>query len=88
MAEQSDKNSPEEEISVQHERFDVSTWIILSGWSLTLLSCFVIILVAAYLTLIGKPIDSPLKEWAGMALGFLLGSFVGLVKDYISKFTA
>lgn len=58
--------------------------VILSGWSLTLLVCLTIIGAAIYKAL-ADPNMEPLKQWAGMCLGFLLGSFVSMVKDYTTK---
>lgn len=68
-----------------NERFDVAKVVILSGWSLSLLTCFAVIAAAIFLAVTGKPIDGPLKEWSGMCLGFLLATFVPLVKDFIAK---
>lgn len=63
---------------------DVAQIVVLSGWSLTILACFVIIGGAVYLAIAHPTTDmGPLKEWGGTCLGFLLGSFVTLVKDYI-----
>lgn len=63
---------------------DVAQIVVLSGWSLTILVCLTIIGAAVYATMAHQGTDiGPLKEWAGMCLGFLLGSFVSLVKDYI-----
>lgn len=67
------------------ERFDIARIVVLSGWSLSLLTCLTVIGAATYMVLAGKPIDGPLKEWASMCLGFLFATFVPLVKDFISK---
>jgi hypothetical protein len=65
------------------ERFDVSKLVVLSGWSLTLLVCIVVIGSAVYMSLTQGSIDAPVKDWASTCLGFLFGAFVGLVKDFI-----
>jgi hypothetical protein len=67
------------------ERFDIAKIVVLSGWSLNVLTCLTIIGAATYMALSGKVIDGPLKEWASMCLGFLFATFVPLVKDFISK---
>lgn len=66
-----------------NDKYDVTKIIVLSGWSLTIAVCLVIIGAAVYTSLQPESTPGPLKEWAGMCLGFLLGSFVGLVKDFI-----
>lgn len=68
-----------------NERFDIAKVVILSGWSLNVLTCLVIIGAVVYMASSGKPIEGPLKEWASMCLGFLFATFVPLVKDFISK---
>jgi hypothetical protein len=67
------------------ERFDIATVVVLSGWSLTLLACILIIIAATYSVAIHQSIDGPLKEWASTCLGFLFGVCVSMVKDFISK---
>ncbi len=64
------------------ERSDIAKIVVLSGWSLTIAACLFIIGAAVYLA-IARGDAGPLKEWAGLCLGFLLGNFVTLVKDYI-----
>lgn len=68
-----------------NERFDVTKVVILSGWSLALLTCVAVIAAAVYLILIGKPVDGPLKDWSMMCLAFLFTNFLPVVKDFISK---
>jgi hypothetical protein len=65
------------------DRFDIAKIIVLSGWSLTILVCLVVIGMAVYSMTFHSDVAAPLKEWGGMCLGFLLGSFVSLVKDFI-----
>jgi hypothetical protein len=64
-------------------RFDVAKIVVLSGWSLTILACLVVIMGAVYAAFQTADPLAPLKEWASMCLGFLLGAFVTLVKDFI-----
>jgi hypothetical protein len=68
-----------------NERFDIAKFVVLSGWSLNVMTCLTIIGAATYCVVTGKAIDGPLKEWASMCLGFLFATFVPLVKDFISK---
>jgi hypothetical protein len=67
------------------ERFDIAKVVVLSGWSLNILTCLTIIGAATYMVVSGKPIDDQLKQWASTCLGFLFATFVPLVKDFISK---
>jgi hypothetical protein len=67
------------------ERFDIAKVVVLSGWSLTILVCIMIIGTATYNVVTHQAIDAPLKEWASMCLGFLFGAFVAMVKDFISN---
>jgi cytochrome c oxidase assembly factor CtaG len=67
-----------------NERFDVAKLVVLSGWSLTILVCILVIGAAVYMVLTRASIDAPIKEWASTCLGFLFGAFVSLVKDFIS----
>ena len=66
-----------------NERFDIAKIVVLSGWSLTIVTCLAIIGSATYLLVSKVSIDGPLKEWASTCLGFLFGTFVSLVKDFI-----
>lgn len=68
------------------DRYNIAKIIVLSGWALTLMVCFVIIIGAVYQTLTGT-LDDALKGWAQLSLGFLFGSFVALVKDFMPKTT-
>lgn len=65
------------------ERFDIAKIVVLSGWSLTILVCIIVIATATWCVVQRQTIDTPLKEWASMCLGFLFGAFVSLVKDFI-----
>lgn len=67
------------------ERFDIAKVVILSGWSLMLLSCLIVIAAAVYQLHQGHGIDDALKGWATLCFGFLFGSCSGLVKDFIGS---
>lgn len=66
------------------QKFDIARIVVLSGWSLSLMVCLTIISAAVYQLVTHPGLDiGALKEWAGLCLGFLLGNFVSLVKDFI-----
>lgn len=66
------------------KRFEITRFVVLSGWIVTIVICAILVLASTYMTVILKTEPpSPLKDHAGLALGFLFGSFVGLVKDFI-----
>lgn len=58
--------------------------IILSGWIITLIAMLAIMGSALYLVVQGHEVPKTLEQWAGMALGFLFGTFNGVVKEYVS----
>ncbi len=67
------------------DRYDVSKIIILSGWSLALLTCVTVVTAAVYQALTIGKVEDNLKGWVGMCLVFLFTNFVPIVKDFISK---
>ena len=60
--------------------------IIISGWFITLLTMIAILGTALYLMLARDFAKLPeeLAQWAGVALGFLFGTFTGIVRDYVN----
>lgn len=58
--------------------------IIVSGWLVTLVTMVALIGSAMWLLLEGRPVPEELRQWAGIALGFLFGAFAGIVRDYIT----
>jgi hypothetical protein len=74
-----------EERKERKERFDIAKLVVLSGWSLTVLACLLIIAASTYMTISAKSIEGPLKEWGGTCLGFLFGSFMSLLKDFLNE---
>lgn len=64
-------------------RFDIAKLVVLSGWSLLLLSCVSVIGAAIVHTMTGIGIDPTLKDWATLCFGFLFGACAGMVKDFI-----
>lgn len=70
---------------MENERFDIVKIVILSGWSLALLTCVTVIAAAVYMLVMKQPIDGPLKDWSMMCLAFLFTNFLPVVKDFVSK---
>lgn len=73
--------------TVSQERTSTVTAIILSGWALSALTAFVIVLGAVYMMVISPDHTCPpvLREWAGTTLGFLFGTFMTMVKDFVGN---
>lgn len=66
---------------------NVSSFVIMSGWSLLIMVCLLLILSVCYLALWrgGAPLDENLVKLAFAATGFLFGSFPSLLKDLLAK---
>ena len=71
--------------TLENERFDIVKIVILSGWSLALLTCVTVIAAGVYMLVMKQPIDGPLKDWSMMCLAFLFTNFLPVVKDFVSK---
>lgn len=69
-------------MSDEAERTDMARVVLLSGWALTLLACVSIIGAAVYTAIVTHDM-TPIREWAGTCLGFLLGNVFASVKDFI-----
>jgi len=67
---------------MENDRYEVVKIVVLSGWALTLLTCFVVLLAAVY-SLAHGTIDVTLKEFAILCFGFLFGNIPVLVKEFI-----
>jgi uncharacterized membrane protein len=59
--------------------------IILSGWVLTLGMMLAIIGTTLVLMSQGNEAPETLKQWGGVALGFLFGSFSKIIADYVGE---
>ena len=70
---------------MESDRYDVTKIVILSGWSLALLTCVTVIAAAVYQAVTAGTVEVNLKGWVGMCLLFLFTNFLPLVKDFISK---
>lgn len=76
----------EVEIQVVDKRKDkIVRWIILTGWVFTLLAMIAILGAAVYQVMLGNDIPETLKNWGGIALGFLFGTFQTTIKDYVNE---
>jgi hypothetical protein len=75
-----------EEDPVVRKRFEITRFVVLSGWIVTILVCFMTIMAYLYVVIVSNdPLKAQsIKEFTGIAFGFLIGSFVGLVKDFIN----
>ena len=65
---------------------NIVTGILLSGWILSVLIILSIVVSSVYLQLMRPDIPLPdtLREWSGIAIGFLFGSFFTIIKDYVT----
>lgn len=57
--------------------------IILTGWFLSLFMMLGIIGTTLYIMAHGNDAPETLKQWGGVALGFLFGGFASIIKDYV-----
>lgn len=70
------------EIAARRKR-KLTHGIILSGWILILLTMVTIMGAALAMMWQGRIVPDKLADWAGIALGFLFGTFATIVKDFI-----
>jgi len=64
-------------------RYITTRGIIVTGWILLLILCIFVVGSTVYLMITGKPVPEILLNWSSTVIGFLLGSFVSLVKEFI-----
>jgi len=69
------------------KRFITSRGIIVTGWVALLLVGISIILANVYLWVTGSMVPSALENWGSMVLGFLFGTFISLIKEFIQDET-
>jgi hypothetical protein len=64
----------------------IVTGILLSGWIVSVLLILSIVASSVYLQVMHPDVQLPdtLREWSGIAIGFLFGNFFTIVKDYVS----
>lgn len=65
---------------------NVVTAIIISGWVVSVILIISIVAASLYLQVVQPHVQLPdtLREWSGIALGFLFGNFFSIVKDYLT----
>lgn len=70
------------------KKFEIVRFVVLSGWIVTIVVCAAILIASTYISFT-ELVDPPefLKSQSNTALGFLIGSFVALVKDFIGSRT-
>lgn len=64
----------------------IVTGILLSGWIVSVLLILSIVASSVYLQVTNPSVQLPdtLREWSGIAIGFLFGNFFTIVKEYVS----
>lgn len=62
------------------------TAILLSGWIISVLLILSIVAASVYLQVLAphEPLPDTLREWSGIAIGFLFGNFFSIIKDYVT----
>jgi tetrahydromethanopterin S-methyltransferase subunit F len=65
---------------------NIVTGIILSGWVVSVLLIMSIVASSVYLQIANPtvPLPDTLREWAGIAMGFLFGNFFSIIKEYMT----
>lgn len=65
---------------------NVVTGILISGWILSVLVILFIVSASVYLLTMYPtvPLPDTLREWSGISIGFLFGSFFTIIKDYVT----
>lgn len=65
---------------------NIVTGILLSGWIVSVLMILSIVAASVYLQVISPdvPLPDTLREWSGIAIGFLFGNFFSIIKDYVT----
>jgi hypothetical protein len=64
----------------------VVTVIIISGWIVSVLLILSILASSVYLQVAypEAPLPDTLREWSGIAMGFLFGNFFSIIKEYLT----
>lgn len=72
------------EAKEDQERFKTSNTMVIIGWGLLTVVTVIIVGASVYMAIMGMPLDETLKTWGGTVLGFLFGSFVTIVREFMS----
>lgn len=59
--------------------------IAISGWAITLLIAVGMVSLSLWMIMQGHEVPSPLKEWSGIAIGFIFGNLMTYVFNFINK---
>lgn len=72
-------NTPED------KQWDLQKIILLTGLGSSMLVTIILVSSPLILMVVGQPIPDALNQWAGIALGFLFGTFGSILKDFVTK---
>lgn len=72
------------DIRIEKQRFDAAKGVVLTGWILLMITCVGIILANVYMWLNGLEVPETLSNWGSAVIGFLFGSFITLLKEFIT----
>jgi tetrahydromethanopterin S-methyltransferase subunit F len=66
---------------------NIVTGILISGWILSVLIILSIVAASVYLQVMypDDALPDTLREWSGIAIGFLFGNFFTIIKDYVTS---
>lgn len=75
-----------ENIKPSNRTKNIVTVILISGWVLSVFLILSIVAASVYLQVINPSIPLPdtLREWSGIAIGFLFGNFFSIIKEYVT----
>jgi len=66
-------------------RYITSRGIIITGWFLLILICVIIVTSTLYLMVSGNSVPETLLTWTSTVLGFLFGTFISLIKEFMNS---
>lgn len=69
----------------QKSKFTLNTFVIATGWIVLIGVCLVILGGTIYFIWEEKLDATILRDWGNLALGFLFGSFVTIMKDFFGN---
>ena len=67
----------------EDRRFITTRGIIITGWILLLFVGLAVVGANLYMWINGLTPPDPLQSWGGIVLGFLFGTFISLVKEFM-----
>ncbi len=65
-------------------RYITTRGIIVTGWVLLIVLCMLIVGSTLYLMLTNKTVPTNLENWTSTVLGFLFGTFITLIKEFMN----